>query len=108
MGGIRMYRLTAGASTTTLNLFTGADQEGTEAFMTFVNFGASHLGGGLRLGTEEEESTIRASEMVSVEIRFGPGRSQMAHRFVPPDQSELTSLTTPMPTIYQYPSKSGT
>ena len=95
MGGIRMYRLTAGASTTTLNLFTGADQEGTEAFMTFVNFGASHLGGGLRLGTEEEESTIRASEMVSVEIRFGPGRSQMAHRFVPPDQSGVDFIDYP-------------
>lgn len=95
MGGIQMYRLTGRNTTTTLRRFLGVNQEGTQSFLDFVDFGASHLGGGLRLGTEEEESTISEASMVSVEIRFGPGRSQMAHRFVPPDQSGVDFVDYP-------------
>ncbi len=52
----------------------------TYPFMEFINFGGSFLNGGL-----EEDTTTSKSEFVSVEIRFGPGLSQMAHRFtVPP------------------------
>jgi len=86
MGGVRMYRLSMEGEKT-VRYLSGIDQENTSQFLSFINFGATHLGGGLRIGTQEEESTIRPSQMVSVEVRFGGGISQMAHRFVPPDQS---------------------
>ncbi|MDE2995204.1 MAG: T9SS type A sorting domain-containing protein [Bacteroidota bacterium] len=94
MGGIRMYRLQA-QGIQNVRSFSGVEEDGTESFLTFVNFGANHLGGGLRLGTEEEESTIGEDEMVSVEVRFGPGRTQKAHRFVPPDQGGVDFVDYP-------------
>ncbi len=85
MGGVWLYRITLTGSSTA-SVFT-VNQNGTAPFLSFVNFGADHLNGGLRLGTEEAESTITPDKMVPVEVRFGPGISQRAHRFVPPDVS---------------------
>ncbi|WP_258101871.1 VPS10 domain-containing protein [Marinoscillum pacificum] len=49
-------------------------ENGTEAFMSFVNFGGGYLGGGMDLGE------VAAADLLPVEIRFGQG-TQMAHRF---------------------------
>ena len=86
MGGIRIHRLTVSGSRD-ISYLVGVDEEGTSTFLSFINFMADHLGGALRLGTEEPESTISPSQMVSVEVRFGAGLSQFAHRFVPPDMA---------------------
>ena len=51
-------------------------------FLSFVNFGGDYLGGGM--STEDADAT---AESVSVEIRFGIGLSQKAHRFTVPDES---------------------
>ena len=92
MGGVGLYRLRQTGGSSERNVFDGVDEEGTESFLDFVNFGANHLGGGLRLGLEEDIPTITEDKMVSVEVRFGPGKSQNAHRFVPPDQAGVDFL----------------
>lgn len=54
------------------------------SFITWINFSGEYLGGGMSTadGTNRE-----ASDWVSVEIRFGPGLTQKAHRFTVPDGS---------------------
>lgn len=82
-GGIQLYRLAlTGEREAT---FVSIDEEGTSGFLTFVNFGAEYLRGGLRLGTDDDQAVIQPEQMVSIELRFGTGRNQMAHRFTPPD-----------------------
>ncbi len=53
----------------------------TGSFLDFINFGGGYLAGGMELGTENDATDIVESDWVSVEIRFGPGMSQKAHRF---------------------------
>ncbi|HNP20302.1 MAG TPA: T9SS type A sorting domain-containing protein [Fulvivirga sp.] len=60
--------------------FAGVDLEGTESFMSFVNFGQDFFGGALAIGDGNNAST----EFHTVEVRFGPGMSQKAHRFTVP------------------------
>ena len=55
-------------------------------FLTFVNFGGSFLNGGLSVnapGTGDAIDLV-AEDFVSVEVRFGPGLTQKAHRFTIP------------------------
>lgn len=54
------------------------------SFLSFVSFGGSHLNGGL---STDEGTNLVASDWVSVEIRFGPGLGQKAHRFTVPNQA---------------------
>jgi photosystem II stability/assembly factor-like uncharacterized protein len=61
------------------------DTFGTAGFMSFVNFGGDYFNGGLATGDKEDGQEILSSDWVSVEIRFGPGRSQKAHRFTVPE-----------------------
>jgi photosystem II stability/assembly factor-like uncharacterized protein len=61
------------------------DTSGTASFMDFVNFGGRHLGGGMSTGDLEDGTDILSSDWVNVEIRFGPGRQQKAHRFTVPE-----------------------
>lgn len=61
-----------------------ATEEGTEDFMTFVTFqNASYNFGNISIQTDDGVG-ISQSEFVSVEMRFGPGKSQKAHRFMVP------------------------
>lgn len=87
MGGIGMWQAELFLGTRSFSGLTGIDEEGTTAFLDFINFGATHLRGGLELGTNEDEPVIDFTEadFTSVELRFGPGKKQMAHRFTPPD-----------------------
>ncbi|WP_119845218.1 T9SS type A sorting domain-containing protein [Reichenbachiella sp. MSK19-1] len=60
--------------------FIGANENGTDAFMGLVNFDSGQVyGNKIALGS------IDASEFVSIEIRFGAGLSQKAHRFEVPE-----------------------
>lgn len=56
------------------------------SFLSFVNFGGSYLGGGMETGYDEGSNAygIVDDDWTSVEIRFGPGISQKAHRFTVP------------------------
>ena len=93
LGGIHLFRATL--TSTSLSQVFASEQNNTASFLSFVNFGGDHLNGGLRLGTEEPESTITSDKMVPVEIRFGLGKSQRAHRFVPPDESGIDLVAYP-------------
>jgi len=53
-------------------------------FLTFVNFSGNFLGGGM---SSTDGKNVIASDWVSVEIRFGPGLTQKAHRFTVPDSA---------------------
>ncbi|NNF03597.1 MAG: T9SS type A sorting domain-containing protein, partial [Rhodothermales bacterium] len=84
VGGVELYRVTLGGSAQTAARVTVDDSE-TRVFQDYIDFGGPQLRGGLRAGIDDDESTIVESEMTSVEIRYGAGRSQKAHRFTPPD-----------------------
>lgn len=59
------------------------DTLGTGSFLDFVNFGGSFLGGGMTTGLDED-ADVTAEDFTGIEIRFGPGISQKAHRFTVP------------------------
>lgn len=53
-------------------------------FLTFVNFSGNYFGGGM---SSTDGKNIVASDWTSVEIRFGPGLTQKANRFIVPDSA---------------------
>ncbi|MBX2894242.1 MAG: T9SS type A sorting domain-containing protein [Cyclobacteriaceae bacterium] len=73
-GGVSLFRTTLGTGSTAINNYNLVEQN--TSFLTLVNFGAGFGNGRLEVGTFAN---------ASVEIRFGAGRSQMAHRFVVPE-----------------------
>ncbi len=77
VGGIGLYRiqLTAGGTGSAVGSYT-MEEFNTTSFINLINFGAEAYGGKLDLGD--------AANKTNVEIRFGPGRSQKAHRFTVP------------------------
>jgi hypothetical protein len=60
------------------------DTLGTGSFLAFVNFGGAFLRGGMTTGLAEE-ADVKEEDYTSVEICFGPGIYQKAHRFVVPE-----------------------
>ncbi len=88
-GGVDMYKAVVVPGTfEKLPKLLGVQEIGTKEFMAFINSGLSQLGGGLGTGEEwfqdhEGFPTDRESDdFRAVEIRFGPGKSQKAHRFI--------------------------
>lgn len=61
------------------------DSFGTGRFMRFINFGGKFLGGGMSTGDEEDGVELVSTDWSSVEIRFGNGLRQKAHRFTVPE-----------------------
>jgi hypothetical protein len=59
------------------------DTIGTGSYMGFVGFGGSKFEGALATGLDED-ADVEEDDFVSVEIRFGKGLSQKAHRFYVP------------------------
>ncbi len=85
VGGLNIYRVTLTGNEPG-GALTSLDEEGTKAFLSFVTFGtATHFDGRMRTGLTEEGSQTTASDFVAVEVRYGPGKTQKAHRFIPPD-----------------------
>lgn len=73
-GGVNLFRTTLGTGSSTVNSYNLEEQNTT--FLSLINFGASYANGTLEVG---------AAANASVEIRFGSGKSQMAHRFMVPE-----------------------
>lgn len=105
LGGVTLWRTELRAGSRTFRGISEIDEEGTTAFLDFVNFSAGYLRGGLELGTNEDEPVIDFTEddFVSVEIRFGPGLAQMAHRFTPPDGPGIPRSQFPYADYVQVP-----
>ncbi len=73
VGGVLLWKFTyKGGSAPSIRRAL-VDENGTDAFMSFVNFGGEFYGGRLDVGEPDS--------LVEVEIRFGQG-SQFAHRFI--------------------------
>ncbi|MCH8962455.1 MAG: hypothetical protein IH820_14340, partial [Bacteroidetes bacterium] len=95
LGGIELYEVTLGG-TTTISVVKSLDEENTFLFLDFVSFvSATHFDGRMKTGLTETGATITEEEFVSVEVRFGPGLSQKAHRFIPPDGPGILFSTYP-------------
>ena len=80
VGGIGLYKikLTPGGTGSAVGSYT-MEEFNTASFINLVNFGADAYQGKLDLGD--------AANKTNVEIRFGPGKSQKAHRFMVPEGS---------------------
>jgi photosystem II stability/assembly factor-like uncharacterized protein len=85
VGGVYLGSLTFKSSTTLSDpQVIRVDTLGTGSFMAFVNFGGNYLRGALSTGLDEE-ADVQEEDYTSIEIRFGPGISQKAHRFTVPE-----------------------
>lgn len=80
IGGVNLFQATTTKTSETPISMAKVDTIGTRSFMDFVNFGADHLGGGM-------EVTTFNKTYKTIEIQFGPGKKQRAHRFKVPDGS---------------------
>ncbi|MCA9732344.1 MAG: T9SS type A sorting domain-containing protein [Deferribacteres bacterium] len=80
VGGINLWNIEVKPNVTTTGPdVTGIDYENTNAFMSFINFGGALGNGGIDYGE------LPVAQLVAVEMRFGPGKSQKAHRFLVPE-----------------------
>jgi photosystem II stability/assembly factor-like uncharacterized protein len=81
VGGVDLWKMEMVDGTLSLGRnFLGVEQDSTDQFMYFINFGAQYWSGRLDVGVIPED------EFMPVEIRFGEGMGQKAHRFeTPPD-----------------------
>ena len=59
----------------------------TGSFLSFINFGGSFLGGGMQTGDKNSAVNLISNDWTSVQLRFGNGIKQKAHRFTVPDTS---------------------
>ncbi len=82
-GGVNYFRLTLGTSSTSTVSYS-LDESQTSSYITLINSGASNAGGKL---------TVTNNPTFSVELRFGPGKKQKAHRFLVPVNS-TSGVTT--------------
>ena len=83
IGGIKLWRTSLfGENTVSGGAPVAFNRVNTDALMNFVDFTGSHFGGVVNIGPAEDQAVdVTLDDMTSVEIRFGPGQSQMAHRF---------------------------
>lgn len=73
-GGVNLFRVDIQSGTTTISSYDV--EEDNTTFITLINFGAEYYDGRLEVGSFAD---------ADVEIRFGNGRSQKAHRFLVPE-----------------------
>jgi len=91
LGGVNLFKVDfsdPGTNLTSEHMVYRVDQIDTRSFLSFIDFGGDYLGGGMDF--DEEATNITLADLVSVEIRFGNGLMQKAHRFeVPPTSGSL-------------------
>ena len=85
VAGVNMWKVTLNETVTVTGegAVEKAYTENTD-FLSFINFKGDYLDGGL---STEEGTGLLATDWSSVEIRFGAGYSQKAHRFTVPDEA---------------------
>ncbi|WP_017731396.1 hypothetical protein [Nafulsella turpanensis] len=86
LGGVNLFRVQLGAAGKTEPAFLGVREENTDSFLSFVNFGQKYFGGALQVN-----ENLPSSEIGTVEVRFGSGRKQKAHRFTVPQDGGSNS-----------------
>ncbi len=84
VGGVDIWKLKFnGSQTASAPLITNCYPVNA-SFLNFVNFGGDFLGGGM---SSVEGTNVSSDLWLPVEIRFGSGLKQKAHRFVVPDNA---------------------
>lgn len=83
VAGVNMWKITFNEIVTENETVKAAYTENTN-FLSFVGFGGTYLSGGL---STKEGADVVSTDWTSVEIRFGTGLSQKAHRFTVPEQA---------------------
>lgn len=83
LGGIQFWEATIEPGTSEVRILSRFEEVNTDSLIDFVRFsGGTFFERRVATGaTEDQVSDVTAEDYVSVEIRFGPGQSQMAHRF---------------------------
>lgn len=85
LGGVNLWKVDFSnpGTTTTLDAdINRFDKSNISGFMNFINFSATYFDGILEGDPDKSGATdISMSDFVSVEIRFGPGKTQKAHQF---------------------------
>jgi photosystem II stability/assembly factor-like uncharacterized protein len=82
VGGVDMWKLKFDGTTTQSEPTVKAAYTIDSDFLIFINFGGSFLDGGM---SNTDGTNLLSTDWTSVEIRFGPGLTQKAHRFTVPD-----------------------
>ena len=87
VGGLDIYKIQLASGGSQTFGVLGIEQSGTSPFLSFVDWGGPFAGGGVGTGkdfygTTTSPISLVDADYVSVEIRFGPGISQKAHRFL--------------------------
>lgn len=78
IGGVNLYKVKINGTSKIPVSYIKADTTGTASFMSFVNFGGAYLGGGIDIDASN-------NNYLTLEVQFGPGKSQKAHRFTVPN-----------------------
>lgn len=82
IAGVNIFRASMRPESGTLPAtFLGLEESNTFSFIELINFGGAYYSRRLDTGSAP------AAEFVSVEVRFGSGRQQKAHRFTVPPNS---------------------
>lgn len=72
-GGVDLFRLKLSAGSTLIETYS-LEEQNTQLILSLVNF----------VGSTNGTFDVGTPNGISVELRFGPGRSQQAHRFMVP------------------------
>ncbi|MEN9443610.1 MAG: hypothetical protein RIS47_500 [Bacteroidota bacterium] len=80
-GGVYLGKITLAGGVTALNAVTSVTTTNLDDLVTFTNFNASLWNGRIENGTVKSGVDVTNNDLKRVEIRFGPGLSQKAHRF---------------------------
>lgn len=85
IGGVYLGKVTFKSATSVSDpQVLRVDTFATGNFLGFVRFGGSYFEGALATGLDED-ADVEEEDFGSVEIRFGPGIQQLAHRFTVPE-----------------------
>lgn len=78
IGGVNVYKVEITGTSSSPTSFVSVSTLGTDAFMSYINHGGAYLGGGM-------EVNLSKTNYQTIEVQFGPGKKQKAHRFKVPD-----------------------
>ncbi len=90
LGGVNLWKVDfsdPGTEGESSPMVLSVNLENTESFLSFINYGGTYLNGGMETGDNNGAVSLVASDWTSVEIRFGSGLKQKAHRFTVPATS---------------------
>lgn len=90
LGGVNLWKVDfsdPGTDGESSPMVLNVDLENTDSFLSFIDYGGTYLNGGMETGDNNGAIGLVASDWTSVEIRFGSGLTQKAHRFTVPATS---------------------